>query len=86
MIIEIISLLLALLIYSIGALYLKKELKLQDFLIIFISTTYIANCLLDLFDTLSSHQDLKFVKYILIGMIVIIWVSFEKIKHIIKED
>lgn len=85
MIIDTISLLFAML-YVPVSLYFKKELKLQDFIIVFLSIAYVIKCFTAIYSALNNNQDIEFLTYILIGAIAVIWVSFEKISHIIKNN
>lgn len=83
MIIEITSLLVAI-IYVPVALYLKKELNLKNFIVIFISTAYLLKSSYTIYMVLIEESNYEFLVYILLGAVSIIWVSYEKILHVIK--
>lgn len=85
MIIEVISLLLAI-IYVPVSLYLKKEPNLKFFIIVFISSAYILKSLLTIYSVIVLNQNTDFLVYIIIGAASIVWVSYEKIQHVLKND
>lgn len=84
MIIEVLSLLIAV-IYVIVALYLKKELKLINFIIVLISAVYILKSSVVMYSLIVEDKNTDFLIYVIIGAVAIIWVSIEKIFHLVKK-
>lgn len=82
--IEIISFILAFLYIPVSLLFLKKELKLNEFIIVFIAVVYILKCVIALYEVIIKYQSTDSLVFIIVGATTIGWISYEKIYHIFK--
>lgn len=82
--IEIISFALAFFYVPVSLIFLKKEPKLNEFIIVFIAIIYILKCGLTLYEVIIKYQSTDFLVFIIIGATTIGWISYEKIHHIFK--
>jgi len=82
--IEIISFALAFLYVPVSLIFLKKELKLNEFIIVFISIIYILKCGFVLYKVIIEYQNNDLLVFIIVGVATIGWISYEKIHHIFK--
>ncbi|XPV67779.1 MAG: hypothetical protein ACNI25_10685 [Halarcobacter sp.] len=84
MIIEIISLI-VLVIYVFVALSLKRELNIEDIIIVLVSIVSLLKCFSTLYIIIVEKENMEFLLYVIIGVVVLIWISYKKIYHILKK-
>ena len=82
--IEIISFALAFFYVPVSLIFLKKEPKLNEFIIVFISIIYILKCGFVLYKVIIEYQNNDLLVFIIVGTAAIGWISYEKIHHIFK--
>ncbi|WP_321469594.1 hypothetical protein [Halarcobacter sp.] len=84
MIIEITSLI-VLVIYVFVALSLKRELNIEDIIIVLVSIVSLLKCFSTLYIIIVEKENMEFLLYVIIGVVVIIWISYKKIYYILKK-